>query len=147
MIRVLPTDTEIRGHLLPAGTMVTWYAKVIGQDTGFYPLLISEKVLINERFELKLLILEQFSRPEEFIPERWIDEKNTIHPFAVRNFSHGPRMCIGKRFAELEVQLGVAKLIQVRIRKLSSGSNSTTLHVLQFRIFNLSTPVREMWIS
>ena len=48
----------------------------------------------------------------DFILERWIDDKDGIHPFAVRPFGHGPRMCIGRRFAELEIQLGVVKLLQ-----------------------------------
>jgi cytochrome P450 len=56
---------------------------------------------------------EQFPEPTKFIPERWIEDKKTINPFSVRNFSHGPRMCIGKRFAELEIQVAVAKLLQV----------------------------------
>ncbi len=37
-----------------------------------------------------------FPDPEAFRPERWLgDEKSTIHPMAVRQFSKGPRMCIG----------------------------------------------------
>lgn len=41
-----------------------------------------------------------------FLPERWLkDAHPSIHPFANLPFSHGPRMCVGKRFAELEVQL------------------------------------------
>ena len=55
---------------------------------------------------------KQFPDPEKFIPERWIENKKEIHPFSVRNFSHGPRMCIGKRFAELEIQVAVTKLLQ-----------------------------------
>ena len=55
---------------------------------------------------------KQFPEPEKFIPERWIEHKKNIHPFSVRNFSHGPRMCIGKRFAELEIQVAIAKVLQ-----------------------------------
>ena len=88
MIRILPQDTVIRGYEVPAGTLATWYTGVMGRDPNLFP------------------------QPEEFIPERWIESKDAIHPFSVRNFSHGPRMCIGKRFAELEIQLGICKLVQ-----------------------------------
>ena len=88
MIRVLPNDTVIRGYNIPAGTMVTWFNSVIGNDPNLFP------------------------EPDKYIPERWIDNKHEINPFAIRNFSHGPRMCIGKRFAELEIQLGICKLLK-----------------------------------
>jgi cytochrome P450 len=67
MIRILPQDTVIRGYNIPAGTMATWYTGVMGREARLFP------------------------SPEAFIPERWIDTKHEIHPFAVRNFSHGPR--------------------------------------------------------
>ena len=88
MIRILPNDTVIRGFNIPKGTMVTWYTGILGNDRNLFP------------------------DPEKYIPERWIENKDEIHPFSVRNFSHGPRMCIGKRFAELEIQIGLCKLIQ-----------------------------------
>ena len=53
-----------------------------------------------------------FKPIDQFIPERWIEDKQSIHPFAIRPFGHGPRMCIGRRFAELEIQLGITKLLQ-----------------------------------
>jgi len=68
--------------------MVLWFSTLMGQDQ------------------------KQFPEPEKFIPERWIKNKKEIHPFSVWNFSHGPRMCIGKRFAELEIQVAVTKLLQ-----------------------------------
>ena len=42
------------------------------------------------------LFRNQFPDPEKFIPERWLENKKEICPHAVRQFSHGPRMCIGK---------------------------------------------------
>ena len=39
----------------------------------------------------------QFPDPEKFIPERWLENKKEICPHAVRQFSHGPRMCIGNK--------------------------------------------------
>ena len=49
---------------------------------------------------------------DKFIPERWTEHKETIHPMTARIFGHGPRMCLGKRLAELEIQLAVVKLLQ-----------------------------------
>merc|ERR1719273_1568547 len=52
-----------------------------------------------------------FANPNQFIPERWIENKNEIPKFANRQFSHGPRMCVGKRFADLELQIAIHKII------------------------------------
>ncbi len=88
MVRLLPHDTVIRGYKIPAGTLTMWSKANMGLDPN------------------------HFSNPEEFMPERWIENKKEINPFSVRNFSHGPRMCIGKRFAELEIQVGICELVQ-----------------------------------
>ena len=37
---------------------------------------------------------------------------HTAHPFATMPFSHGPRMCVGKRFAELECYMLAIKILQ-----------------------------------
>lgn len=55
-----------------------------------------------------------FSRCHEFIPERFLSsepcpELKTRQPFAFLPFGFGPRMCIGKRLAELEMETVVAK--------------------------------------
>ena len=57
----------------------------------------------------------QFHDPEKFIPERWLrgcPEQHSAHPYASIVFSHGPRMCIGRRFAELEVYILAIKTLQ-----------------------------------
>lgn len=39
-----------------------------------------------------------FQKPDEFIPERWIDEEyKNDHKDAMQPFSLGPRNCIGKK--------------------------------------------------
>jgi cytochrome P450 len=56
-----------------------------------------------------------FSRPNEFIPERWLQsnrasqfstDKNTLQPF-----SFGPRNCIGKNLAYAELRLILSRMI------------------------------------
>lgn len=54
-----------------------------------------------------------FPRGKEFLPERWMrDDPKTaalknkeLSPFVYLPFGFGPRTCIGKRFAELEIQI------------------------------------------
>ena len=58
---------------------------------------------------------DQFENPSQFIPERWLrgrPEQHQAHSFAYVPFGHGPRMCIGRRFAELELYLLVIKILQ-----------------------------------
>ena len=58
---------------------------------------------------------KNFVEPEKFKPERWLrgcPGHHTAHPFAAIPFSFGPRMCIGRRFAELEVYVLAIKVLQ-----------------------------------
>ena len=66
----------LRGYHIPKGTQVLW-------STFLYQ--------------------QQFSNHDKFMPERWLNDKNEICPYAVQAFGLGPRMCIGKRFANLEL--------------------------------------------
>lgn len=45
-----------------------------------------------------------FSEPSKFKPERFIEDPNLVHSGAYVPFGLGPRMCIGNRFAMLEVK-------------------------------------------
>jgi len=58
---------------------------------------------------------EQFSNPKSFEPERWLrnhPRHNSADPFANLPFGHGPRSCVGQRFAKLELYLMAAKVVQ-----------------------------------
>ncbi|KAF2969303.1 hypothetical protein GQX73_g4289 [Xylaria multiplex] len=50
-------------------------------------------------------------RPDEFIPERWIDPKSTDIKAASQPFSLGYRACPGKSFAMLQLSLLFAKIL------------------------------------
>jgi cytochrome P450 len=49
---------------------------------------------------------------ESFNPSRWLKgaEDQKLHPFASLPFGYGARMCLGRRFADLEMQVLLAKV-------------------------------------
>ena len=47
-----------------------------------------------------------------FAPERWLHGSKNMHPFASLPFSFGPRMCLGKRFVEIEMAIFLIRLLQ-----------------------------------
>ena len=97
MARITQKDIVCSGYQIPKGTYVAY---------GFTALMRRE---------------EHFDQPEKFMPERWMrgcPEHNKAHPFAFIPFSHGARMCIGRRFAELELQiLAIETLRSVNLLK------------------------------
>lgn len=55
-----------------------------------------------------------FQRPSEYIPERFLKsepfpELKPRQPFSFLPFGFGPRMCIGKRIADLEMETVMVK--------------------------------------
>ncbi|RZC34185.1 cytochrome P450 301a1, mitochondrial [Asbolus verrucosus] len=88
--RTLQQDAVIQGYRIPKGVQVV------------FPTLITGS-------------MEEFvNQPEEFIPERWMKKSDgyKIHPFASLPYGYGARMCLGRRFADLEIQVLLAKLIR-----------------------------------
>lgn len=55
---------------------------------------------------------EYFDDGKQFKPERWLRENGTINPFASVPFGIGKRMCIGRRLAELQLQLAMCWVSQ-----------------------------------
>lgn len=59
-----------------------------------------------------------YQQTDEFIPERWLKSDNSIesaksaHPFTYMPFGFGPRMCIGRRFAELELETLMMRILR-----------------------------------
>ena len=56
-----------------------------------------------------------FPEPQRFLPERWLRGDPQFHQsdaFANLPFGHGPRGCIGQRFAKLELYMVAAKVVQ-----------------------------------
>lgn len=89
--RVLPEDIIASGlYHIPAGT----------------PLFCNFMVACKEA--------DKFPNPEQFQPERWLHKTQAarnVNPFTLLPFGFGYRMCVGRRFAEMEMYTALAKLI------------------------------------
>lgn len=92
----------------------------------------------------------EFERPQEFIPERWIRNETEFpsaknaHPFSYMPFGFGARTCIGRRFAEFEIEVLVLKLLQnFRLEwhrqpmEWNSRLINTLAHPLQLKLIDL----------
>ncbi|XP_076345870.1 cytochrome P450 3A25-like isoform X4 [Tachypleus tridentatus] len=49
---------------------------------------------------------------ETFDPERFSVDNHDHHPLAWQPFGHGPRNCIGMRFAQLEAKMAITRIVQ-----------------------------------
>ncbi|KAK5933655.1 hypothetical protein CgunFtcFv8_014118 [Champsocephalus gunnari] len=86
--RTMDKDTVLGDYAIPKGTIVMINSHAMGT---------------NE---------EYFEEGKRFKPERWLRENNNIHPFAHIPFGIGKRMCIGRRLAELQLQLAMCWLVR-----------------------------------
>lgn len=89
--RTLQQDTPICGYMIPKGVQVVFPNLVVGTSD------------------------EYVSDASEFKPERWIKSKDNdtnLHKFSSLPYGHGSRMCLGRRFADLEMQILLAKLVR-----------------------------------
>ncbi|MFJ4845534.1 MULTISPECIES: cytochrome P450 [unclassified Streptomyces] len=84
--RVVSADTELDGHLLPAGTTVAYSA-----------------YLIHHRPDL-------YDNPEAFDPDRWDPTRPQPPRHALIPFAAGARKCIGDTFATTEATLALATI-------------------------------------
>ncbi|XP_017037604.1 probable cytochrome P450 12c1, mitochondrial [Drosophila kikkawai] len=97
-MRSAGADVVLGGFRIPKGTHLLMSNIFLLKDESFY------------------------ARPEEFLPERWLRRKDadedssealiSKNPFVYLPFGFGPRMCVGKRIVDLELELTVANVVR-----------------------------------
>ncbi|KAK3725277.1 hypothetical protein QZH41_010113, partial [Actinostola sp. cb2023] len=90
--RLLQDDIVLCGYHVPAGTHVNILSYFMGRDESI------------------------FKDAAKFLPERWLRDSDNHtpgvpHAFAVLPFGFGTRMCVGRRIAELEMHLLLARIV------------------------------------
>lgn len=97
-----------------------------------------------------------FPQSAKFIPERWLNSSNegsaatgcpsarSANPFIYLPFGFGPRACIGRRFAEMEVEILLTRILrQFKVEwnyapiKYQIGLIQTTVGDLKFKLTEL----------
>nr|XP_011726696.1 25-hydroxyvitamin D-1 alpha hydroxylase, mitochondrial isoform X1 [Macaca nemestrina] len=85
--RVPDKDIHVGDYIIPKNTLVTLCHYATSRDPA------------------------QFPEPNSFHPARWLGEGPTPHPFASLPFGFGKRSCMGRRLAELELQMALAQIL------------------------------------
>ena len=112
--RVTASDTEMCGYHIPAGATV--FANIFSSSR-------------NSQY---------FTDPKDFIPSRWLEQKEQINPFSSLPFGFGSRSCYGRRIAELELYL---LLVHV-LRRFNLSTDQREIKVVQKTALRPNEPVK-----
>ncbi len=93
-------DTVIEGKVIPRGTKVFWSMLAAGRDP------------------------EVYSRPEEFLPERWLEKSTENSPLPMIDFGSGSHRCLGEHLSMLEATVMLALLLCYFDWELVNGRSS-----------------------
>uniref|UniRef100_A0A1A9WNV8 Cytochrome P450 n=1 Tax=Glossina brevipalpis TaxID=37001 RepID=A0A1A9WNV8_9MUSC len=112
--RTLQQDTVICGYRVPKGVGIENLKKKDLFD-------FTDKFLLKVQAVFPTLVTGNMERyvsdAHAFRPERWLKPhqggfEGNLHPFASLPYGYGARMCLGRRLADLEMQILLAKLLR-----------------------------------
>ncbi|XP_013100711.1 probable cytochrome P450 4s3 [Stomoxys calcitrans] len=86
--RGVKEDLAVGSLTLPKGANVTVLTYAVHRDERYFP------------------------QPEQFRPERFMENGKELHPFCFVPFSAGPRNCIGQKYAMLEMKCVLSSLLR-----------------------------------
>ncbi|CAG5116013.1 unnamed protein product [Candidula unifasciata] len=99
--------TTLNGISLPPRTGIAFPLYLLGRDPEFW------------------------ENPDDFNPDRFIEENDTPHidPFAFIPFGAGPRICVGMKLGILEMKLALIHVLQ---RVVLTKATPDKLHIIDF---------------
>lgn len=119
-LRATGKDIVLQGYQIPKGTDVAMASMVAQQSDRFVP------------------------RAKEFLPERWLKTKEPgcphakdAHPFVYLPFGNGPRTCVGRRLAMLEMEILIARITRQFEYRWNYGE-------LEMQTTLVNTPVNDL---
>ncbi|XP_063782524.1 cholesterol side-chain cleavage enzyme, mitochondrial [Pseudophryne corroboree] len=105
--RYTQRDTILRNYMIPRGTLVQVGLYAMGRNPDVFP------------------------SPQRFSPERWLGGELTH--FRSLGFGFGPRQCIGRRIAEMEMQLFLVHILEnFKIEVNRMAEVGTTFNLILF---------------
>ncbi|KAM8974844.1 cholesterol side-chain cleavage enzyme, mitochondrial [Pelodytes ibericus] len=105
--RYTQKETVIHNYRIPQGTLVQVGLYAMGRNPDIFP------------------------APERFSPERWLGRGSTY--FKGLGFGFGPRQCIGRRIAEMEMQLFLIHILEnFKIETNRMSEIQTTFNLIIF---------------
>ncbi|XP_043922188.1 1,25-dihydroxyvitamin D(3) 24-hydroxylase, mitochondrial-like [Protopterus annectens] len=107
MVRKMPYLKACLKESLRLTPTVPFTSRTLDKETVVGGYLIPEKTIIMINFHPMHWNEDIFSDAKKFKPERWLEEKHKINPFAFLPFGFGKRICIGRRLAELQLHLAL----------------------------------------
>lgn len=91
-----------------------------------------------------------YEKPLEFRPERWLGEGGkqwAPEPYTYLTFSAGPRSCIGKQLAQLEMKLIVIKLMRDYEMEMETMDLELKMENLSYQPQKMKTRFRKRLID
>ncbi|KAK2101940.1 hypothetical protein P7K49_019607 [Saguinus oedipus] len=107
----LPLLKAVVKEVLRLYPVVPGNSRVPDKDIGVGDYIIPKNTLVTLCHYATSRDPAQFPEPNSFRPARWLGEGPTPHPFASLPFGFGKRSCMGRRLAELELQMALAQIL------------------------------------
>ncbi|KAL8952040.1 MAG: hypothetical protein Q9222_002027 [Ikaeria aurantiellina] len=120
-----PEGLHVGGQFIPGGTTIVAPAYNIGRREPKSP-----RITIHQSTWAEILLADSayFDSPDDFVPERWLDQSHMVYnKRAFAPFKQGRHGCVGKKLALAELSLVVASLVSKYSIKFAPGDDGSAV--------------------